>query len=241
MEPSSIISYGPHPDQRIAVYPHRGEGNGWVVTVVHGGYWRPRFDWTITLDLVDHLIGRGFDVVNIEYRRGTGAGAWPAPASDVRLAIKAAREQLPTSRFISVGHSVGGELVLLSADLVDAVVALAPVTDAGRVYAEGLGGNAALDYFGAGPDALPEVYSDASPLERRAPDCPTLIVHGAADDRVPLSHTLDYLAALPEAPIDLILDHDSGHFDVSDPAHPCWRQVDAWLASLASGEHPNRP
>lgn len=241
MEPSSIISYGPHPDQRIAVYPHRGEGNGWAVAVVHGGYWQHRFDWTITENLVVHCAGLGFDVVNIEYRRGTGAGAWPAPASDVRLAIEAAREQLPASRFIGVGHSVGGELVLLAADLVEAVVALAPVTDAGRVYAEGLGGNAALEYFGAGPNTLPDVYRDASPLVRWAPECPSLIVHGAADDRVPLSHTLDYLAALPEAPIDLILDHDAGHFDVSDPAHACWRQVDAWLATLAFSEHPDRP
>ncbi len=234
MRSSSSLVYGPHPDQRIAVFPGAGAGagNGWAAVVVHGGYWRHRVDWTRTTDLVSHLAGRGFDVINVEYRRGHGAGAWPAPSEDVRRAVEVTQERFPASRLVGVGHSVGGELVLLAADLLDAVVALAPVTDAGRVYDEHLGEDAALDYFGSGPEVAADVYRDASPVHRRAPECPTLLVHGAADDRVPLAHTLDYLAALPEAPLDLIVDHDADHFEVADPAQASWRQVDAWLDSL---------
>lgn len=54
--------------------------------------------------------------------------------------------------------------------------------------------------------------------------------HGAADDRVPLAPTLDYLALPGGHRSILIVDHDAG--EVADPARASWRQVDAWLDSL---------
>lgn len=63
-------------------------------------------------------------------------GGWPQAPDDVRAALVAVessdwRQGVP-GPVIGVGHSVGGQLALLSADLLDAVVALAPATDAAR-------------------------------------------------------------------------------------------------------------
>ena len=69
-----------------------GAGAGpWPVAVLlHGGYWRDRYD----LHLMDGLAPtslRGWLAVNVEYRRvGADGGGWPATFDDVRAAVAAA-------------------------------------------------------------------------------------------------------------------------------------------------------
>lgn len=231
----SHIDYGPAPDQYLDLY--RADESFAMIALVHGGYWRQTVTSSGLLPLAGHLVRAGFDVANVEYRRGPVTGAWPIVRDDVRAAISALRPLARGARLIGVGHSVGGELVLLAADLLDAVVGLAPVTDTARVHDEALGDGAAGQYFGGSPREIPAAYRESSPVHAAPPRVPTLIVHGAPDDRVPLAHTLDYRSACGPAPIDLVIDHGASHFDVIDPAHPVWRQADAWLTGLAA-PHP---
>lgn len=230
MEPTSVHSYGEHADQHIDVYRTRVPfGHEPVVVVVHGGYWRHRVSSEAILGVVSHLLKAGYDVVNVEYRRGPGEGAWPIPRDDVRAAMAAARQHFDDRTLIGLGHSVGGQLVLLASEHLDAIVALAPVTDAVRVQTEGLGDGAADEYFLTTPAETAPLYADASPVRQPAPDCPTLLVQGLLDDRVPASHSFDYAAAHPQAPIDLIIDHGANHAQVAEPDHQVWRLVEAWL------------
>lgn len=229
MEPTLSHAYGDHPDQHVDWYASRvARPLDAVIVVVHGGYWRERVTASSTEALVGHLLKSGHDVANVEYRRGRRTGAWPVVRDDVRAAIAAVREHIGGQRpLIGIGHSVGGQLVLLAASQLDAIVALAPVTDIARVHRENLGDGAAAEYFGS---SATELEAEASPIRQPAPDVPTLIVHGRPDDRVPLDHTLAYLGAHSPAPIDLIVDHAASHIDLIDPDLAVWRLLDVWLA-----------
>ena len=126
--------------------------------------------------------------------------------------------------------------MLLASGELDSVVALAPVTDTVRVWAEGLGDGAAAEYFGAGPDDLPAAYADASPLRRLPAGCPVLLVHGDADERVPLGHSLDYVKAAGVAAghsIGLLEVPGLGHLEAVDPAAPHWEATVAWMTGVA--------
>ncbi|WP_372698651.1 alpha/beta hydrolase family protein [Arthrobacter sp. JSM 101049] len=233
-----ILSYGAHPDQHVvldrAATPPRG-----TAVLVHGGYWRQAH----TLELMEPLIGplaaAGWNVANVEYRRGPGA-PWPLPLDDVRAACAVVADRHLEGPLVAVGHSVGGELALLAGAPLDAVVALAPVTDAARTHAESLGDGAAREYFGTSPAQDPARYASASPVVRVDAARPALVVHGADDSRVPVRHTLDYLVAAWDAgaPVTALLPDRLGHLEVIDPALPHWPAVLQWLAehTAAAGQ-----
>src|SRR5699024_7195693 len=97
-----------------------------------------------------------------------------------------------------VGHSAGGHLALwwaLGATPERApgrVVALAPVADLARAHAENLGDGAVRDLLGGGPSEFPERYAVADPapeLSSYAGTADLVVLHGDADDRVPVEHS----------------------------------------------------
>lgn len=235
--PTTIIAYGPHDAQTVECRipsPAAGPCRG-VAVLVHGGYWRSRFDASLMAPLVDDLVLRGWATANVEYRRSGNGGGWPTTLEDVRTALDslAAHEWRRSidGPLVGIGHSVGGQLTLLGADRLDAVVALAPVTDAVRTYQENLGEGAAAEFFGTGPDERPEAYSGASPVQQLPVGVSTLIVHGASDDRVPLDHSLDYAARARRAgdPVDLMVPHALDHLAAIDPAAVHWNAVLDWM------------
>jgi pimeloyl-ACP methyl ester carboxylesterase len=63
--------YGPHPDQVIDFWFPDEPGDLPFVTLLHGGFWRERFDRRHLSPLAAHLAGRGFAVALAEYRRVT--------------------------------------------------------------------------------------------------------------------------------------------------------------------------
>ena len=237
--PDGVVRYGAHPDQRVELRdPAPGASPRGVALLVHGGYWRERFTASLMGALAADLAARGWAVANVEYRRGPGT--WPAADDDVRAAAAAvAASEWRWSwggPFVGVGHSVGGQLVLLASEEFDSVVALAPVTDVARVWAEGLGEGAAAEYFGAGPDELPGAYADASPLRQVPPACPVLVVHGDADGRVPLAHSLAYARAAggrDGGRVGLLEVPGMGHLEAIDPAGPQWEATVGWMAGAA--------
>ncbi|WP_198659242.1 S9 family peptidase [Nocardiopsis sp. FIRDI 009] len=230
-------SYGDHPSQTVRRWaPADGADRPAPVAVLlHGGWWRDRHDAGLMEPLARDLNAAGWDVWNVEYRRtGADGGGWPHTRDDVAraldlLADTMRREDgaLDTSRVVSIGHSAGGHLALLTAadSPVTAVVALAPITDLRRCADAGLGEGAVGPFLG--PDPGPGLYETTSPRHRLPVGVPQMVVHGAADDRVPVGHSRDYVAAARAAgdAVDYREVADADHFAVIDPAHPAWGAV----------------
>lgn len=238
MSEDLVLAYGDHPDQYVRCRSAQKAQRG-IAVLVHGGYWRELHTADLMSPLVTDLSQRGWATVNVEYRRGPQA-VWPTPLEDVRAACRTAADWAATASIpgplIGVGHSVGGQLALLAGSPLESVVALAPVTDALRVHTEGLGDGAAREYFRASPSEDPEKYAQASPIAQLPAGQPTLLVHGSDDARVPVQHSLDYLAAALDAR-DLVtgcFPHQLSHLEAIDPAMPSWKHVASWMATQAS-------
>lgn len=230
--------YGEGNDQYIRLgLPKSGVPRA-AAALVHGGYWRERFTSSLMYPLEERLLAAGWITVNIEYRRGP-CNPWPIPSDDVgdamSMAAKIAEDNGVGGRLVSIGHSVGGQLALLNHRSVDAVVALAPVTDAARVYAEDLGDHAAQEYFQTSPALRPDLFRAASPIGASPPTAPTLIVQGMLDDRVPPQHTESYLRAVdPESRIEVLRISGAGHIELIDPDAEHWTSTVKWMSSVVS-------
>ncbi|WP_431473806.1 alpha/beta hydrolase family protein [Ornithinimicrobium sp. W1665] len=154
------------------------------------------------------------------------------------------RDHLRGSRFhlpvVSVGHSVGGQLALLTAGQVDAVVALAPVTDLARTREERLGEDAVRGVIPEPPQERPEAYAEGSPLHQLPVGRPTLLVHGDADTRVPLSHSEAYLRRARELGDDVGLTVVPGldHLGLIRPDAPHWPGVVDWVSRCSGAPAP---
>ncbi|WP_309298629.1 alpha/beta hydrolase family protein [Arthrobacter mangrovi] len=238
------LSYGPHAPQTIQCWDSAVPGSSrGVVVLVHGGYWRARFDASLMVPLARDLVRQGWAVANVEYRRGGNGGGWPETGQDVRSSVSAiaasAWRRAAPGPLVGVGHSVGGQLALLAADQLDAVVALAPVTDAARTHREGLGENAAAEFFGASPEQAPGIYAGASPVRQLPLGTPALVVHGAVDQRVPVEHSLDFIARARMAGdrIDFVSPYGLDHLDAIDPASPTWPFVRGWMDKVPAQVH----
>src|SRR3954466_13986531 len=86
--PARRLRYGSHRDQNAELFLPAGAGPVPVVVVLHGGWWgasRPCTQLYTRLPGLD-LVGHGFAVLNTEYRRVGGGGAWP-PTFDEWRAI----------------------------------------------------------------------------------------------------------------------------------------------------------
>ncbi|GGK91993.1 hypothetical protein Sme01_54400 [Sphaerisporangium melleum] len=80
---------------------------------------------------------------------------------------------------------------------------------------------------------VPERYAVASPAETADGGVPpVLVVHGTADEIVPLSQGRSYAEAAAAKGVDVRLVEvpEANHFDVIDPDAPAWAAVRAWLA-----------
>jgi acetyl esterase/lipase len=241
LPPPAMLAYGRNAQQNVECWDPLGSAacRG-VAVLIHGGYWRAAFDASLMAPLADDLRRNQWAVANVEYRRGGNGGGWPATGEDVRAAVAAIAASSWRERhagpMIGIGHSVGGQLALLAADLMDAVVALAPVTDAARTYRERLGEDAAAEFFGISPDEDPALYESASPSSQLPLAVPALVVHGAADQRVPVSHSVDFVANARAAGghVDFDSPHSLDHLAAIDPSTRSWESVRQWMVRLGS-------
>lgn len=110
------LAYGSEYLQFGELYLPEHEGPYAVIPLIHGGYWRARYDLTLMHGLAEDLARRGYAAWNIEYRRvGDTGGAWPGTFHDVArsvdyLRLLAPRYQLDLQRVVPIGHSAGGHL-----------------------------------------------------------------------------------------------------------------------------------
>src|SRR3984957_11432457 len=212
----AIHRYGTDPAQFGELWLPAGAAAGTVV-VIHGGFWRARYDLSLGRPLAADLAARGYAAWNLEYRRGPAGGGWAAPLADVAAGIDLlATLTVDTSRVVAVGHSAGGHLAAWAAGreklppgapgapaagfvAVTGVVAQAGVLALADCARERVGGTAAPDLMGGGPDELPEEYRLADPVAAVPLRAPVLCLHSRADANVPFSYSERYVAAATAA------------------------------------------
>jgi acetyl esterase/lipase len=236
--PARTVAYGIDPAQ---VYDVRSPGSaptGTTVVVVHGGFWKARWDRDHAAPQAQALADAGYHVAVVEYRRtGMPGGGWPGTFADVSAAVDAvlADPTLP-DRCVLVGHSAGGHLVALAANRPEArslagVVVLSGTVDLGLVADLGLSDGAAARFMGDADDAGWRAADPAaSPAYTRV-----VLVHGEADDTVPVEVAERYLDRQgPSAHHELIRLPGVGHDELIDPAEPAFAVVLETVARLAA-------
>lgn len=239
----TVARYLPGPENEVDMLVPRGEQPHPVAVLLHGGFWRAAYGRSIMGAMAHDLALRGWVTWNVEYRR-IGSGGGPAHSqSDVRNAIEALasyRGPLDVDRIVLIGHSAGGQLALCAARLrgVVAVVSLAGVCDMATGARLGIGDNAVSEFLGgATPDQQPDVYELADPMARIPTGVRTLLVHGDADDRVPVELSRNYAAAAQAAGDSCELMELPGvdHFALIDPRTSAWAAVAERLPGLREG------
>ena len=114
-----------------------------------------------------------------------------------------------------------------------AAIAQAGVLDLQRAHEEGLGGGAVDGLLGEPPTA-PERFAAASPAALAPLGVAQLLVHGDADDIVPVTQSRIHAELDPGA--QLVELEGADHFDVIDPSHRAWEAVVERLPSLLEAE-----
>ncbi|WP_327187345.1 alpha/beta hydrolase family protein [Streptomyces sp. NBC_01334] len=226
--------YGDHPHQAYDAWP-AGDPGAPLVILLHGGYWR--YDRMHLTPFAAYLSEQGFDVLLPGFRRSGGAGGHPETFDDVARIV----DTLPEGRpYVLAGHCSGGHLALWCAargllpdgsrwhtdTLPTGVLALAPITDLTATRRDGLSNDAALQLLGGEAvfeERLPAV--DPLTLLRGAgtTGVPTVLLHGAVDEEVPLTQFTDY-AAVHEDLRTVVLP-GTGHYTLIEPGAPGARAV----------------
>src|SRR5499427_8031420 len=114
MQPASY-RYGPDPAQHGELWLPADPVAGTIV-IIHGGFWRARYDLSLGRPLAADLAARGYTAWNLEYRRALAGGGWPGTFEDVAAGIDLlAALAADTRQVIAVGHSAGGHLAAWAA------------------------------------------------------------------------------------------------------------------------------
>jgi acetyl esterase/lipase len=225
---SHQIAYGPGEFQ-VGELRLPDEGAPWpVAIVIHGGFWRAKYDLTYIRPVCDALTAAGLATWNIEYRRiGHDGGGWPGTFEDVAaaadyLASIATQFSLDLKRVITIGHSAGGHLAFWLAsekNWLKGAISLAGVVDLRRAWELHLSTTVVADFLGGSPDEVPDRYAFASPIERLPLKIPRKLFHGTEDASVPLEISERYARAaqLYGDDAELIVLPDSDHFELVEP------------------------
>jgi acetyl esterase/lipase len=230
--------------QKMDVYFPDAGGPWPVLVYVHGGAWI-RGDKSEAAMFARGMTDQGYLVVSLNYRLYP-AGRYPAMIEDVKCAIRslranAAEYNLDPNQIGAVGVSAGGHLVSLlgtseasagmdvgeyldQSSRVQAVVAMAPVTDLTRKFP-----NADIELMrqvGFGEDNIVQ----ASPITHvTADDPPFLLIHGDHDEVVPVDQSqLMYERLVQEnVPAQLVIVRNARH-SLTAPdglATPSWAEI----------------
>lgn len=243
------VSYGRRRSQHGELWLPEGDGEVLpVVVLLHGGFWKRAYGLRLMHGLAADVAARGWAAWNLEYRRVgvLSGGGWPATFDDVaagidRLAGMARIHRLDLTRVVTVGHSAGGHLALWAAArprlpdgspgrltpdsvIVTGAIGLGAVSDLESAARAGLGGGATVRLLGGPPGGHADRYAVASPFALLPLGVPQVLVHGCADDTVPVAMSERYaersialgddatLVALPGV----------GHFEPIDPGTAAW-------------------
>jgi acetyl esterase/lipase len=251
-----VYRYGTDPSQFGELWLPEGAALGTVV-LLHGGFWRARYDLSRIRPLAADLAARGYAAWNLEYRRSSAGGGWPGTFEDIAAGLDLLAElPVSTDQVIAIGHSAGGHLGVWAAGragladgvpgarpqvVLAGVVSLAGVLALAECASDGLGEDAALEFMGGGPDTLPEPYRLGDPMNAVPVRATVVCLHSRADQRVPYSYSERYVAAATAAGGRATLVETSGdHFTLIDPAAPDWAAALTALTSLITAAKPSK-
>jgi acetyl esterase/lipase len=235
--PDAVVRYGEHELAIIDLHlpsPGTAQPNGTLVVLVHGGFWKERYDRTHTRAQARSLADAGYLVATPEYRRVGGGGGWPTTGTDLEAALHALPGRVEElgfgwDRATMTGHSAGGHLALwlLSRPMpidFDVVVGIAPVCD--LVLADRLHlGNDAVARLLDGVPQYQQALAEADPntLLSVAPSAQVLLVHGTEDEPVPIQLSRTFADVHPWATLTEL--PGTGHFEFLDPTTAAWAAV----------------
>lgn len=233
------IAYGPLELQYGLLHRAADSARGTVV-LIHGGFWRFKPEYMLgPVPLGAAFAERGWDVWEPEYRALGAGGGWPATLDDVGAAIDHVAQLGLGGPVVTVGHSAGGHLAVWATTRDDprvpvrAAISLAGVLDLGLGEREGIGTQAVVGFLGGTSDEHPERYAAADPARRVVQDARVRIVHGDADDVVPIAQAHAYVTAASAAGQDARLTAVAGDHDVViDPADASFATTLAALEEL---------
>lgn len=239
-----LVRYGNDPEQLAELTrPTIGSSKG-VAVVIHGGFWRSAYDLELGRPLAASLVEHGWTAYNLEYRRVGNGGGFPQTLDDVAAGIDALAtiDDLNTSTVVTLGHSAGAQLAVWAAGRpkltgtpwsepavpVTAAISHAGVLDLRAAVRDGLGAGATQAFMGDGGD-----YQQADPSALIPLDVPVRCVHGAADDSVPLSQSVEYVDRARSAGADAeLLEVTGDHYTVIDPSSVAWARTLEILETL---------
>lgn len=224
-----------------------------MAVVVHGGYWRARYDRSLMTGLCLDLADRGLAAWNLEYRRVRAGGGWPETFEDIAAGVDALPEldaPLDLERTVAVGHSAGGHLAFWTAARptlpseapgalpevrIGAAVSQAGVLDLRLASTLRPSDEPTRALLGS-PRRNSERYALASPRERLPLGIPQLLLHGDRDDVVSPRIAESYALAAQAAgdPCELVPLPGTGHFEHLDPRSDAWARARDWLVPYAS-------
>lgn len=234
----------------------RGAGPHPVAMVIHGGFWRARYDLEHIGHVCAALTARGVATWSVEYRRlGNPGGGWPGTFLDIGAAADHLRALAPAhgldlGRSAVVGHSAGGHLALWAAGRhripagsplsqpdplrFGGVVALAAVSDLRAGYGMRLSQRVVAELLGGAPDEQPRRYAAASPAELLPLGVRQILLHGTKDGPVPIALSESYESAARAAGDDATLIPLPGahHFELIDPGSREWPAVEGAVLAL---------
>jgi acetyl esterase/lipase len=237
------VAYGSDANQFVDLRLPKGKGPHALAIVIHGGYWRAKYDLGYAGHLCAALTAKGIATANLEYRRvGNAGGGWPGTFADVRTAYQfllqsAQQHNLDARRVVVIGHSAGGQLGLCLASHEKgptAVISLAGVVDLQRAYALHLSNDAVVEFLGGTPAEVADHYKEADPMKLTIA-ARQWLVHGAADDVVPPALSRDYVGAKQKMKESarLVEIAGAGHFEVVDPRSGAWKDVERVVIEAA--------
>lgn len=256
-EADLISPYGRAPQQFGQLRLPQGKGPHPVVILIHGGCWLSEYDLRHISPLAAAITELGFATWSLEYRRiGDPGGGWPGTFLDIADGVDHVRtlsenHALDIDQVLAIGHSAGGHLALWAAARdklpedsslfrpdplpVQGVIALAGVTDLGRLEFQKGCGDAAVRLMGGPPEKEPLRYAQGSPIELLPIHVPQILIQGDRDPVISLDGARAYHAAA-RAKGDscrLVVLEGAGHYGLVIPSSPAWKAVRDALLSFA--------
>ncbi|HSZ60642.1 MAG TPA: alpha/beta hydrolase [Terriglobales bacterium] len=234
--PDERIAYGDDPNHFFEVRLPRTKPPHPVLLNIHGGFWRAKYDLTHAGHLCEALRTEGLATFNLEYRRvGNVGGGWPGTFDDIRAAYRFiqqsnSRFHLDLGSLVVMGHSAGGQLALCLAahePSLHRVISLAGVVGMKKALALHLSNDAVAEFLGGKPEAVPDHYREADPMELTIRQARQWLIHGSEDEVVPPEFSRDYAAHKKKAgeSVELLEIPHAGHFDLIDPSAEAFKEV----------------
>jgi acetyl esterase/lipase len=200
------VAYGNDPAQKMDLYLPAGRSADTtkLIVMIHGGAWisGDKSDFTGSVPRIQQLFP-GYAIANINYRLASIVGNYfPVQENDVKAAvqflIQKRNEYLFSEKLVLFGGSAGGHLAALHAykyttPAVKVVVDFFGPTDLVALYdSYSAPSRAGLQLLlGGTPATNPTMYFNSSPVNFvTSTSSPTIIIHGDADDVVPLEQSV---------------------------------------------------